>query len=179
MYEYKLVFRPLEGIVTKHILETPGPSKLPFWKKLLDTLSFGGYYDDDAGLIGCSVEDLEFKYQNFLKGAKPNDFSYSNNDMPYHVGLVVGDKLFEYEDDEMFYKGYKDYKVNYNKKISWQDLCPDSTDPKIRGKTKTSPDRLNTLIMNHGDSSWRTRGNYKLLTHNCQHFTHFAISLLE
>lgn len=179
MFEYKLVFRPLEGIVTKHILETPGPSNLPFWKGLIDLLSFAGSYDNETGVIGCSTEDLYFRYQKSLKGYKPDEFSYSNNEMPYHVGLIVGGKLFEYEDNDMFYKGYKNYEVNYNNKIKWQDLCPNSTNPKIRGKTKTSPDRLNTLIMNHGDSSWRVKGNYDLLNHNCQHFTHFAVSLLE
>lgn len=45
--------------------------------------------------------------------------------------------------------------------------------------TKTSPDMLNSLIMNHTDSSRRTKGHYDLYEHNCQHFTHFAVNQLN
>lgn len=179
MFEYKVVFRPLEGIVTKKFLKAPGASSLPFWKRILDTLALMGLTDSETGALNCSLEEMDFRYKEFLNKSKPNDYSYSNNNMPYHVGLVVGDKLFEYEDDDMYYKGYKPYNVNYNSKIKWQDLCPGSNDPKIHGTTNTSPDMLDAKIKSHADSSWRTKGHYDLFEHNCQHFTHFAVNQLN
>ena len=152
---------------------------MPFWKRVLDLLALIGATDSETGALTCSIEEIDRRYKEVMNQSKPNEYSYSNNNMPHHIGLVVGGKLFEYEDGDMYYKGYKPYNVNYNSKIKWQDFCPGSTDPKIRGTTKTSPDMLDALIKNHIDSSWRTKGHYDLFDHNYQHFTHFAVNQLN
>lgn len=207
IYQYKIVYRPLEERritrIAKAFISSFGLD--PNDDVLYDDQVKGIYYNlnDDVGpgwipygkKVKAFYEALVFslktrfsfkkldeealikKARELAEGCDATEYAYSTCYMPFHVGLVLDGKLFEYEDDDMFYNGFKDYDPIYNKKILWKDFCPESKSLDISGETLISPKELDEYLKKN--TNFSTKGHYKLKTHNCQHFTHYAVDFIK